>query len=255
MQIMHNAKEEVQAQEEKQNKEYESFQGTPTDIGVKRRETDSSRSGGGLVKASSAKLSLLASDDANPIKIMLLLDGEWGDDWHDWEPETITQTIEADGIEVAKVNLDKIMALKVLIKTDEFWKSPRVFEKVCLAFAGRMVDWGHIQEPRVHDLAACVAVIERYISEKEWSDNVQTYVAGVAVRDGYVMLPPVLSFAQIPFYNELVFAMGDEVLSVQDQLMSAMKEEDEIPQDHVVQYMRLLRCQYHTQEFIDQAKA
>ncbi|NIP67379.1 hypothetical protein GWN63_04850 [Candidatus Bathyarchaeota archaeon] len=253
-QMFHKAKEEVQEHEEAQERKHEQFKSYPTDIEVNRKKIDIDRSGT-ITKTGSNLIGLLEEEDANPIKIMLVLDQVWEEDWRQWEPETITQTLEQDGVDVARVNLDKIMALKVLMNTTEFWESPRTFEKVCLAFAGRMVDWGHIQEPRVHDIAACVALVERYIAEHEFSDDVATYVAGCAVRDGYVLLPPVLSFAQFPFSNELAFSMGDDVLDVQNQLMDALEEDGDPPKEHAVQYMRLLRCQYHTQDMVDEARS
>lgn len=253
--LPHNAEEEIKAEADKRKASRDATVNAPTEIRVDRREIDIDRSGT-ITKQSSSILSLLEEADANPVKIMLVLDQKWGTEWKGWEPETITQMIKDEGVEVSKVNLDKIMAIKVLVNTGEFWSNPRTFEKVCLAFSSRMVDWGVVQEPRVHEIAACVALIERYIAEDTFSDTVAAYVAGAAVRDGYVLLPPSLSFAEFPFYSELAMTMGDEVLDVQRELMEALSNDGvDPPDDHVVQYMRILRCQYHAQDMIDGAKS
>ncbi len=254
-QVKGGQKEIVQDVAEAQQRQHESFKHYPTDLSVNRRELDKSRSDSNLKKIASIG-DILEEDTANPIKILLVLDQLYEEEWRDWEPETITQTLKADDIDVSRLNMDKIMALKVVHNTMNFWEDPRTFEKVVLSFAGRMVDWGHIQEARVHEMAACVALIERYIAEHEFSDDVAALVAASALRDGFVMLPPPLSFAQFQFANELAMTMGDDALGLQQKLMDALEDEEpEIPKDHGVQYMRLLRCQYHVQDVIDGAKA
>jgi len=239
-----------------QKSRYEQSLTIPTDTSIDRnlilQENPS------VFKSAENALAILADDDANPVVIMLILSRSWGDEWYDWEIETIIQTARMDaGVEISRLNQDKVMALKVLKNTDRFFKDPRVFEKVCTALSGKQVDWGHIQEPCTHEIAACVGLVERYIKEDSFSDDVAAYVAAAAVRDGFILLPSVLSFAEYPFSSQLASNIGDEAIDKQQRLMDALEGDDPegLTPDDVVQYMRLLRCQYHMQEMIDEVRS
>jgi hypothetical protein len=189
---------------------------------------------------------------------MLILDSRWDDEWYDWEIETINQTAKMESdIEISRVNQDKIMALKILKNTDLFFEEHRVFEKVCMSFSGRQVDWGHVQEPKTHEIAACIGLVERYIKESAFSDEVAAYVAASAVRDGFVMLPSVLSFAEFPFSKQLAANIGDDIIGKQQRLMNALDSEDSgmLEPEDAVQYMRIIKCQYHLQDKIDEVRS
>lgn len=254
-QVINKEKKVLQEAVKQQDAEYKARQESPTEIDINRREIETGWPS--FRKSSESVLVELSNDDINPIRLMLILDTQWGPEWKEWEPETIIQTARQDGTDIERINLDKIMAIKVLVNTDDFWEDPRVFEKVCLAFSGRMVDWGQIQEPRIHEIASTVALVERYIKELAFTDDVATYVAAAAVRDGFILLPPVLSFASGEFSLELAMNIGDDVLKMQKELRRALDEEDEsiLSTTDAVQYMRLMRCQYHVQDMIDSARA
>lgn len=250
--VINKEKDLLQKKVEQQNKEYKDWQEQGSDIEESRKGENSGVPN--MRKGASSPLEELANQEANPIRLMLILDTDWGPQWKEWEAETIVGTAEVD---IARVNMDKLMAIKNLVNTDEFWKDPMVFSKVCLAFAGRIVDWGHVQEPRLHEIASCVSLVERYIKEQDFSGDVAAFVAASAIRDGYMILPPVLSFADGPFSVELAMNVGDEVVEKQKSLMRALETEDAeiLNTEDAVQYMRLLRCQYHTQDMIDKARA
>lgn len=202
-----------------------------------------------------ASKEILSDPDANPVVIADWLDAFWGDDWMEWEPETILDTAEKDGIQIDSVNLGKMFAIRSIKKTEEFFREPRVFEKVCIAFADRIVDWSVIQTPRVHDMAAAVAIVETFFREGQYSDHVEAYVAAAAIMDGFLLLPPSLTFAGYHFSMELASRLGDSAVELQKKIMSTM-DSDEIPtsQEEAVQYRRLMRCEYHVRDMIDGAK-
>lgn len=248
---------------EDQEARRETFKSEPSDVSVDRDNLSENRSGGGFQDSRMNKLSsgsmmaeVLDDPDSNPIRLMLVLDDEWGEDWYDWEIETINQTAEADGADIHRVNEDKIMAIKILKNTEDFFDEPRVFEKVCTAFSGKQVDWGHIQEPRTHEICACIELITRYVKEEAFGDDIKAYVAAAALRDGYVLLPAVLRFASQPFSKELVSKIGDEAIEKQRKLREALDKEDPtvFDSEDSVQYIRLIKCQYHAQEKLDEVR-
>ena len=265
-QIDESGGEVLKQQVENQEASREQFLSYPTDTEVKRTDeshvrhssypSDTSRTS--MPKSASEELvGELRDPEINPIRMMLILDRAWGNEgWTDWEPETIRETVRRHGFELPRENEDKVMALKVLRKQESFWESARVFPKICLAFNHRIVDWGHLQEPRMHAISATVTLVERYIRERPYDAEVKGYVAAAAIRDGFIMMPPSLSFARQVFYEKLVDTMGDEALQRQKKLMVALEEEnpDMLDEDDVIQYVRLLRCQYHSEEMVNEVR-
>lgn len=222
--------------------------GIPTDIRVNRRDIDIP-----VTKVGHSEVLNLA--DTNPIIIMQLCNDVLGEDWIDWEPETITETFEAEGISVHPVTLNKMFALRIVIKTERFEEDPFIFEKVVTAFSNRVVDWTIVQQPRVFDIAATVALIDRFIKTLRFSEDISSYTAACAITDGYVILPPELMYCDASFAVELAMTVGDDVLEIQDSIMSLMKTDaEEIPEEYQPQYMRLLRCQYHVKSKIDEVE-
>ena len=169
-------------------------------------------------------------------------------EWKSWEPETILSTSESDGVEIARPNQDKLMAIKVIFKQPDFFDSARVFEKVCVAFSGRIVDWGHIQEVRVHDIAATIALVTRFVMDLDFSDDVKAYIAASAIRDGYLILPENLAFADLEFTQKLVEVLGDDALSMQDDILSAISSEEITSEEQNIQLLRYVRCSRHVAE-------
>lgn len=244
----------IDKMQEEQESNHEKNMSIPTDVSIDRRGLEPRST---FMKRAEDE-GPLADSELNPIKLMLILDEKWGDEWLKWEPETIVQTANVDGLSIHRVNMDKIFAIKVIKNTEEFFKDARVFEKVCVAFGNRLVDWGTIQSVHVHDMAGAVALIERYIKEGEWDSEIESYVAASSIADGFLMLPPQLSFAQNTFNHQLALNMGDDVVDVYTQLVSTLDGESSVEDADTkvaVQYMRLMRCQYHVQAMIDEARS
>ncbi len=220
----------------------------PTDVSVDRREID-------MPTTKIGHKDLFGEADTNPILIMQLCNDMFGEDWMDWEPETITQTFEQEGIDVHAVNLNKMFAIRTVVKTERFEEEAFIFEKVVTAFSNKVVDWTTVQQPKVFDIAATVALIDRFIKTLKFSDEVAAYSAACAITDGYIILPPELSYCDASFAVELAMNIGDDILDMQESLMNLMKMDNEnIPDDYQPQYMRILRCQYHVKGKIDEVQ-
>ena len=224
----------------------------PTSVKVDRRNLTSQYSTNKMAD----DRSVFENDDLNPLVMYHMLNNMWGEEWLEWEPETIIQTAEMDGFKISSINLGKIFALRVVIKTDRFFTEPRIFEKVVRSFSNKVVDWGTVQRNRVHEIAAAIALIDRYVRDGSFSDDIAAYVAACALSDGYVLLPPQLSFAEFPFSIELATNMGDDAVNLQEILMEAINNEDveSVPKEHMAQYMRLMRCQFEVQGALDEVR-
>ena len=137
----------------------------PTKTEVNREDFDINHIG---LKTASA-MDVLSDPSLNPIKAWLLVTEAWGEEWFEWEPETIIQTAQHDGFEIDAINLSKLFAIRAILKTDEFYEDVRVFEKVCIAFSSRIVDWSTTQHARIFEIASTIALVERYVREHEFS--------------------------------------------------------------------------------------
>lgn len=202
-----------------------------------------------------ASREILSDPDLNPIVLLEWSNAHWGEEWMEWEPETILEMADREGIQIDQVNLGKMFAVRAVVKTEEFFREPRVFEKVCIAFSDRLVDFGVIQIPRVHDMAAAVALVEGFVREGSYSDHVASYVAAAAIMDGFLLLPPNLQFAGFQFAMELASRLGDESIALQKKMIKTMND-DESPttEDEAIQYRRLMRCEYHVRDMTNGAR-
>lgn len=196
---------------------------------------------------------IFSDPEANPHKLYVALVDLWSDEWLDWEPETIIETADADGVILDQVNLGKIFAIRSLLKTDEFFREPRVFEKICIAFADKIVDFGVLQIPKLYEIAGAVALIEKLFRAGEYSDEVAIYTAMVAVDEGFLLLPPELNFAGAHFNIELISRLGEETITLQDNIISAMGKSD-ITESEAIQYKRLMVCSYYIKNMLQGAK-
>ena len=201
-----------------------------------------------------AEATILSDPKANPIKILKFVTERWTDDWIDWEPETILQTAALENIDINRVNQDKLMALKVVMKTTEFFDSWRVFEKVCLSLSNHIVHWGHPQPVRVHEMAAVVALVTKYFISTDFSDDVKNYIAASAVRDGFIILPAELKFSDFEFSKVLLENGGDEAADAQKELIEKIKSKsNEVSEADGIQLMRIIRVQHHVSEYMNEA--
>lgn len=216
-------------------------------------QTDHSRAEFGAQAGTklAAQQSPLSDDSINPVKLLKFITDKWTDDWIDWEPETILQTSDKENLNISRVNQDKVMALKVLIKTTEFFDSWRVFEKVCMAFSNHIVHWGHPQPVRIHEMAAVVALVTKHFISTDFSPDVKNYIAASATRDGFLMLPRELSFADFEFSKALLENGGDEAAQAQKELMDKIKSKsDEVSDGDGVQLLRIIRVHQHVSEYM-----
>jgi hypothetical protein len=144
----------LKKEREQDEAQFKAHQGTPTSIDVERPRLNDDTQRARMYpdgtnvgayhtnKNASGPLALLADEEAHPVQLMVELTAHWPEDWVEWEPETIIHTAEEAGIDMPTAVQNKVMAIKVLLRTTRFWEDPFVFEKVCLSFADRYVDWG-----------------------------------------------------------------------------------------------------------------
>jgi len=164
-----------------------------------------------------AAANIFASPSAGPRELMLEMTNRYGIKWIDWEPETIFSSIKEDtGEYAAPVNNNKIMAIKVMMRSDQPWTSWNVFEKVAVAFNNRVPNFGFTEYLSPLEIANAVSLMND-IREMEWGDEVRVYVAAITRDHGFSYLPEPLNFAQ-----DMLDHMGNDT-ALRDAIKSKLE--------------------------------
>lgn len=122
-------------------------------------------------------------------------------DFHDWEPETLWLTLEQEGIEVPLCNRDKLQASLALLFVPSFYWDGVVFEKTAIAFDCYEANPDALEEASSAQLAWAVKEAAWIITQHDgtphqFEHEPIAYAATVMHREGLVLAPSQLSFAQ-----------------------------------------------------------
>jgi hypothetical protein len=124
------------------------------------------------------------------LSVYTLLNQHYLDEWHDWEPETLWQTLEMEhAIQPSDEIKNLVQALQVICKTDFAFEDFSVFENVGHAINMNPVLFGQIQPLEPDEAALTVKVLRSIRPKEEFEDEVEGYIAACAKRAGMVYLP------------------------------------------------------------------
>ena len=140
----------------------------------------------------------------HPAELFMALDIAFsGENWLEWEPETILLSLADD--EVPDRAADKVLAVhSVAANSSMVLSSANAFEKVVMAFCNNVCVMDEHQEPYLEEVYYAVTQIRQVIRLAHPKDGDQAvfhgevpgYVAAVAKCRGWFVLPEGLSFAQ-----------------------------------------------------------
>jgi len=147
-----------------------------------------------LVKRTISIASALSASDEgmkkeSAVNVIAYLNSRYGDGWHNWEPETLTQTLHADDIEHMNEYRDTLQAYQVVAKTNFPFEEWHVFEKVGHAFNFNPVNFGHLQPLEMDEVALTVKTLKSIRPQLEFEDDIKAYIAASAKEAGMVYLP------------------------------------------------------------------
>lgn len=132
----------------------------------------------------------LANEKTTPFGILLAMYDEMGYEWVNWEPETIWDEIrEKLDVDPPRTNKDKIMALKLCIKTTVPWEDWHPFTATVLAFNDVPVDMEMGQECSPAHLAYGVKVLTSLQPGHEYKRDVQFTAAAMLIANGICWVP------------------------------------------------------------------
>lgn len=153
---------------------------------------------------------LLENHDTTALGCMLALDKLLGQQWLAWEPQTIWLDLDRQGIAVEDTNKDQILAARSLLTTGRFWYDANVFEKTCITFNNEEPNYDSLEDAPIAYITWTVReanlIYEHYENETlEFDREPECYVAVQLYREGFVLAPEGLQWAQDTFdkyYNK-----------------------------------------------------
>jgi hypothetical protein len=132
----------------------------------------------------------LALSQVKPLDIYNRLNELYGEQWHDWEPETILRTLDIDtGIELGGEGMDLIGALQLAVNTNQAHQEWHVFEKVGHAFNMGIVDFAMVQPLRPDEASLTIKVLNKLRKDESFNREVVIYVAACGKHSGMVCVP------------------------------------------------------------------
>lgn len=131
-------------------------------------------------------INLFQHPDAHPIALDLALLRRYGPEWLTWEAETLELRIPIDfrTQSLSSLNLEKLMAVKTMHLTDDFWKRWEVLVPCSQALNDVFPDFEVMQVPTYGELLVAADIGGRIRADVTWSEEVESYIRVVMAHDG-----------------------------------------------------------------------
>lgn len=185
-----------------------------------------------LGSSASEKLrTYLLNDDTCATSILLVLRKMFGNQFMAWEPESLWLELNDQKIDVPTVNRGKILAVTSLLIEPAFYWDATIFEKTTLSFNSEVTIPGSIQEASPAQLSWAVfeaeMLLQAHGSDPDFDHEPQRYTATSMFRDGLILAPEFLVFAQKEL--DKLPAERDEELAkrVRDRWMNLPRDNEE----------------------------
>ncbi len=133
---------------------------------------------------------------ASPAVLTLLLLDRYGEEYVEWEPAVLRQTLERDDIKLSNNAWTKILAARCALGSPSPWKQWEVFHYVCLGLSGDSPNFIYMEEPELGHLLAGMEFMKMVDPEREPQEEIDKFVAAAFRHDGVLYIPGPLDFAQ-----------------------------------------------------------
>lgn len=151
-----------------------------------------------VIKTPSRSASIFTHPEAHPYAISLFLLKRYGPEWLEWEPETLRRRVDVDyRSTISTLNFHKIQAVKTLNYVESFWTNWEVFVPCVMAFNNLLPDFEIMQVPTVAQCAVAIDVANRIRVEKDWSDEILTFLQTLFRYEGLLVAIDVLEFVPV----------------------------------------------------------
>ncbi len=136
---------------------------------------------------------VLNEEYASAIKVYDFLNKSLGQDWWEWEFETIEQILWVKyGFAFDDSNRDKVMAIRHACQSDAAFWDWYEFNQLALAFSGAIADFEYLRTPSPGMAIATVKALNhiRPDREKFFGEDTLNYICVILINDGIYVPPP-----------------------------------------------------------------
>jgi hypothetical protein len=164
--------------------------------------------------------------EANPAAIADALDQASHNEWRDWLPETLRSFIGLTEDQV--LQLDKVMAVQVVLTNSDLFEDWTLFHHVAVVFNHRRADFHWVEPLSSLEMAwACVCIHRLDQNRHTLHPDLQKYVGMVAMTDGLLIFPwsnPVVELPGNKLFEGLVTDDEITIREVKKLLAGGMLE-------------------------------
>lgn len=146
--------------------------------------------------AAAENLNIWRDPEAHPMVLLMMLLDAYGDECMEWDAEVLRVTLFRDGRQPTSSVWTKIQAARVLINSPSPWRQWEVFHWISLALAGEPPNFIYLEQADIGHLGAAVDMMKMIDPDREFSDEIDKFVAATIRHDGFPWAPPPLTFAQ-----------------------------------------------------------
>ena len=115
-----------------------------------------------------------------------MLTDEFADEWLGWEPETLQVVKDR---KLPNLNIEKAVAIQVLLNTDAVYTEPFAFEKWVLLANDYPVNFRQFQDISPIDILDAIDIMEQIHHRDEFGDEVLELIAEVFKDNGIMGFP------------------------------------------------------------------
>ena len=193
---------------------------------------------------------ILNDDTSSAIKVYDFLNRAFGNDWWEWEIETLDMMLFIDyGVALEPINKDKILAIRHVCNSDGCFSDWYEFNQVALSFAGAMADFEFLRSPSPGMTINAIKVINYIRPDREafFSNDVLKYICIVFYDNGiYVPPPTIFGLINETMKNFVSKEMIDKWPTILEKIKSIAGDETkyEFEEDDVnVQAVRVINAE------------
>ena len=166
---------------------------------------------------SPSAVNTILGDDNTPVtEVYDFLQGKYGDNWWNWEIETLEHELWSDyGLAMSDNTADKVQALKMLLNNPRPFLDWYYFNQLCLAMCGVGADFTSLRSPSPGMVIATMKSMMAIRPEEQFSRDVKKFACITMLHEGICTPPPsligILKEEFEPLVSEETIAMWPDV--------------------------------------------
>ena len=138
---------------------------------------------------------VLNNDEAPASIVYDFLNKAFGEDWWEWEIETIDRMLWLKyALVLEPINRDKVLAIRHVCRSDGAFSDWFEFNQVALSFSGCMADFEQLRSPSSGMAISAVHTLNHIRPDRNsfFSNDVLKYISIILKNDGIYVPPPSL---------------------------------------------------------------